>query len=99
MVSYALGYVGAAALWVCFAAALAAIGCLLAGNLAPVDTAAVVGVKAKAKEKAARMQRLTGLGYLFVFVAAAAILVSCLVIVHGFFFHNVAIQYVAQNYP
>jgi len=98
MVSYALGYVGQAALWICFAACLAAIGCLLAGHLkAQPATPAAVGKKAKAalSQKASPTQ----LGYTLVFVAAAAIAVSCLVIVHGFFFHNVAIQYVAQNYP
>ncbi len=41
----------------------------------------------------------TRMGYLGVFAAAVSILVSCAVIVHGFFAHNVAIQYVAQNYP
>ena len=39
------------------------------------------------------------LGYGLVYAAAGFSLVCCLVLVHGFFAHNVAIQYVAQNYP
>lgn len=38
-------------------------------------------------------------GFTLVYVSAAAILVACLVIVHGFFAHNVAIAYVGQYYP
>ena len=101
MVSYALGYVGQAALWVCFAATVAAIVCLIAGHLSRTPAAAGVGkasVRA-GKQRAARAESLTNLGYMLVFVAALAIFVCCAIIVEGFFTHNVAIQYVAQNYP
>lgn len=97
MVSYALGYVGQVALWLCFAASIAAVLCLGAGF---VQGRAV----AKAPKKGAVVARtkaesITNIGYVLVFVAALAIFASCAVIVVSFFTHNVAIQYVAQNYP
>lgn len=95
MVSYALGYVGQAALWVCFAAAIAAVVCLSAGHV----FGAATGSGAAVRQKVKRGESFTNVGYLLVFVAALAIFVSAAVIVEGFFTHNVAIQYVAQNYP
>ena len=80
MVSYALGTVGAVALWACLLSSLAAVGCLVFGHVR-------------------RSPAVKRAGFTLVFVSAAAILISCLVIVHGFFAHNVAIAYVAQNYP
>ena len=96
MVSYALGTMGQVSLWVCFAASLAAVACLIAGFAAGRAAARKPTWQAKGD---ARPQTLTKVGYALVFVAAVAILVCAGVIVHGFFFHNVAIQYVAQNYP
>ena len=85
----------------CFAATVAAIVCLVAGHLSRTPAAVGVGkasVRA-GKQRAARAESLTNLGYMLVFVAALAIFVCCAIIVEGFFTHNVAIQYVAQNYP
>ena len=96
MVSYALGTMGQVSLWVCFAASLVAVACLIAGFAAGRAAARKPTWQAKGD---ARPQTLTKVGYALVFVAAVAILVCAGVIVHGFFFHNVAIQYVAQNYP
>ena len=80
MVSYALGTLGALALWACLLSSLASVVCLGWGH-------------------ARRSSAIKRAGFTLVFVSAAAILISCLVIVHGFFAHNVAIAYVAQNYP
>jgi cytochrome c-type biogenesis protein CcmF len=91
-----MGYVGLAALWVCFGAALAAVVCLFASHAVRVP--ATAGRKARVKG-ADRGESLANAGYLLVFVAALAVFVSCAVIVEGFFTHNVAIEYVAQNYP
>ena len=43
--------------------------------------------------------RTAKFGYAMTYGAAGFALVCCLVLVQGFFAHNVAIQYVAQNYP
>ncbi len=102
MVSYALVYIGQAALWVCFAAAIATILCLVAAHrmgAAPATAAVSKAARKASKERAARSESLANVGYLLVFVAALAIFVCCAIIVSGFFTHNVAIQYVAQNYP
>ncbi len=96
MVSYALGTIGQVSLWICFAASLAAVACLVAGFV----TGRAAARKPKWQSKGdTRPLTLTKAGYGLIFVAAAAILVCAGIIVHGFFFHNVAIQYVAQNYP
>lgn len=96
MVSYALGIVGQVALWICFAASVAATACLAVGFALGRAAARKPVWQAKADK---RPQMASKAGYVLIFVAAAAILVCCGIIVHGFFFHNVAIQYVAQNYP
>ena len=90
MVSYAMVNVGAAALWIAFAATIAAIVFLVVGHIQgsrPV-------VKGVAKGAAA-----TGIGHVAVFVSMMALLVACAIIVEGFFTHNVAIYYVASQYP
>ena len=97
MVSYALGYVGQVALWLCFAASVAAVACLGIGF--GQGRAAAKAPKKGAAALAARAESFTNIGYVLIFVAALAIFVSCAVIVVSFFTHNVAIQYVAQNYP
>jgi cytochrome c-type biogenesis protein CcmF len=96
MVSYAMGYVGLGALWLCFAAAIATVVCLVASRAVRVPASAPKKLRAA---QAGRGESLANVGYLLVFVAALAIFVSCAVIVEGFFTHNIAIQYVAQNYP
>lgn len=97
MVSYALGYVGQVALWLCFAASIASVACLFAGH-AHARMAADASKK-NAAALATRGESLVNVGYVLVFVAALSIFVGCAVIVEGFYTHNVAIQYVAQNYP
>lgn len=97
MVSYALGYVGQVALWLCFAASIAAVACLGFGFAKGRSAAKAVGKEALTTRT--KGESIAKVGYTLVFVAALAIFVSCAVIVVSFFTHNVAIQYVAQNYP
>lgn len=110
MVSYALGYVGRGALWVAVAAALVAVvlfvfGHVLGGAGKKKPALAKAGGRAASRKTVAAPARqnpgenCVNLAYLLVFVVALSLFVSCAVIVSGFFTHNVAIQYVAQNYP
>ena len=102
MVSYTMVYVGQVALWLCLVATVAAALCLVAGHARAAKVPAPVGTKAdkaKAAIAASTAEGFTNLGYLLVFVAALALVVCGVVIVEGFFTHNVAVQYVAQNYP
>ncbi len=103
MVSYAMGYVGQVALWVCFFAALAAIVCLIVGHVMhPKGEMALSASRAKkdlAAQATARSETFTNVGYICVFIVGLSILMAVIVIVEGFFTDNVAIQYVAQNYP
>lgn len=91
MVSYVMGTIGAAALWIAFAATIAAIVLLVVGHIQGGKPAVMGG--------APKGEATTGLGHVCVFVAMLALLVACAVIVEGFFTHNVALYYVATEYP
>ena len=91
MVSYAMVGVGAASLWVAFAATLVAMVMLVVGH--------IQGGKPIVKGGAPKGAAATGIGHVAVLVAFAALLVACAIIVEGFFTHNVAIYYVATQYP
>lgn len=94
MVSYAMARLGQGALTVCFLAALGAVVCLAADALRAPAAPARRGSKAGADEGP-----LAQAGYLLVLASTLAAVICGVVIVEGFFTHNVAIQYVAQNYP
>ena len=91
MVSYAMGTIGAGALWVAFAATIGTIVLLIAGNL----KVGKLPVKGAVPKDAASLRA----GHACVFVAMLALLLACAVIVEGFFTHNVALYYVATQYP
>ena len=95
MVSYAMGTIGAGALWVAFAATIGAIVLLIAGNL---KVGKPVG-KGVAKAGASKDAAFLRVGRICVFVAMFALLLACGIIVEGFFTHNVALYYVAIEYP
>ena len=95
MVSYAMGAIGAGALWVAFAATIGAIVLLIAGHLKAGKPVGKGVAKAGASKDAASLR----VGRICVFVAMFALLLACGIIVEGFFTHNVALYYVATQYP
>ena len=95
MVSYAMGAIGAGALWVAFAATVGAIVLLIAGHLKAGKPVGKGVAKAGASKDAASLR----VGRICVFVAMFALLLACGIIVEGFFTHNVALYYVATQYP
>lgn len=99
MVSYVMGTVGAAALWIAFAATIGAVALLVAGHVQASRPAARGKAGKGAKAVPAKGETATGLGHVCVFAAMMALLIACAVIVEGFFTHNVALYYVATEYP
>ena len=97
MVSYGLVYAGQAFMWVGFIAAICAVVAFLMGHL--LTKQAAQSAKKEAVARSAKADTFTKVGYWAVYVAGAALLVCAIIIVHGFFTHNVAIEYVAHNYP
>ena len=95
MVSYAMGAIGAGALWVAFAATIGAIVLLIAGHLKAGKPVGKGVAKAGTSKDAASLR----VGRICVFVAMFALLLACGIIVEGFFTHNVALYYVATQYP
>ena len=95
MVSYAMGAIGAGALWVAFAATIGAIVLLIAGHLKAGKPVGKGVAKAGASKDAASLR----VGRICVFAAMFALLLACGIIVEGFFTHNVALYYVATQYP